>query len=712
MLLACQKGHPLRSKPSSPSKSPDKPAKPATSRKTGQAKPAKKRDLASLFGKLGLNTPQDFLLHFPIRYEDETCLSPIAQASAGQSIQFEAVVQSCDVTYRPRRYLTARMRDDSGEIQLRWINFYPSQVQQMQAGKRWRVRGEVRAGFGGLEMVHPKVTSPSAPLPQSLTPIYPTTEGLAQKAIAQRIEQALNTLDLDDSLPEAVRDSLGLMPFRQAVDVLHRPAPGEDLDSLVHRTHPAWVRVKFDELLAQQLSLANAREQRRLRQADPLFEPLDRVSYVRKLSTELPFHLTAAQQRVVQEIHADLAQTWPMHRLLQGDVGSGKTVVAALAAMRAIDHGKQAAVMAPTEILAEQHYLKLEPWAKALGLQCVWLSAGLPARIKRQALDAIASGQAQLVVGTQALIQQGVKFADLGLAIVDEQHRFGVSQRLALGEKANGCLPHQLTMSATPIPRSLAMTCFADLDVSVIDERPPGRLPVKTKLVSASRRVEVIEGLRESVASGGQVYWVCPLVEESEALQLQTATDTHEMLNAALEGLIVGLVHGKLHAKEKADVMQRFKAGEIDVLVATTVIEVGVDVPNASQMVIEHAERFGLAQLHQLRGRVGRGTRESICLLLYEPPLSFDAKYRLKALYETDDGFEIARRDLQLRGPGEFLGARQSGLSLLRFADFEADAHWVEKAKALCEDLRTQQPEVAKCHMDRWMQSREAFLNG
>ena len=683
--------------------------KPTASRATPKAK---RRDLASLFARLGLATPSDFLLHFPIRYEDETQISAITQARPGQSIQFEAVVQSTEVTYRPRRYLTARMRDDTGEIQLRWLNFYPSQVQQMQQGKRWRVRGEVRSGYGGLELVHPKVTSPSQPLPQALTPIYPTTEGLAQKAIAQRIERALETLDLDDTLPETVRQRLGLVTFEQAVQTLHRPPPGEDLDALLDRTHPAWLRVKFDELLAQQLSLANAREQRRLRQAQPLFAPLDRISHVQALFDELPFELTAAQHRVVHEIHADLAQTWPMHRLLQGDVGSGKTVVAALAAMRAIDHGKQAAVMAPTEILAEQHYLKLEPWARALGLQCVWVSAGLPARVKREALEAIASGQAQLVVGTQALIQTGVTFHDLGLAIVDEQHRFGVSQRLALGEKANGKLPHQLTMSATPIPRSLAMTCFADLDVSVIDERPPGRLPVKTKLVNASRRAEVIEGLRESVSKGGQVYWVCPLVEESEALQLQTATDTHAMLTEALEGLTVGLVHGKLHAKEKAEVMQRFKAGEINVLVATTVIEVGVDVPNASQMVIEHAERFGLAQLHQLRGRVGRGSRESICLLLYEPPLSADAKYRLKALYETDDGFEIARRDLQLRGPGEFLGARQSGLSLLRFADFEADAQWVEQAKALSTVLREQQPEVAQHHMNRWMQSREAFLNG
>jgi ATP-dependent DNA helicase RecG len=389
--------------------------------------------------------------------------------------------------------------------------------------------------------------------------------------------------------------------------------------------------------------------------------------------------------------------------------------------MRAVEHGKQAVVMAPTEILAEQHFLKFSVWAQALGLQCVWLSSGLSAPIKRKNLAAIANGQAQLIVGTQALIQQGVGFFDLGLAIVDEQHRFGVSQRLALSHKTEqasatelspGLYPHQLTMSATPIPRTLAMTFFADLDVSVIDQRPPGRTPVKTKLVSANRRDEVIEGVRQAVTEGGQVYWVCPLVEESEALELQTAKDTHVLLTQALDGLSVGLVHGRLSSQEKAAVMHAFAAGELAVLVATTVIEVGVDVPNASLMVIEHAERFGLAQLHQLRGRVGRGSRESICLLLFEKPLSQEAQTRLKAMYETDDGFEIARRDLQLRGPGEFLGARQSGLALLRFADFEADAKWLSQAQALAAELRQTQPEVAQRHKDRWMQSRETFLNG
>lgn len=685
------------------------------------AKTARPGGVAACYEKLGLLTPTDFLLHFPLRYEDETWLQPIASARPYLSLNAEGEVTQADVTSRPRRYLTAKLRDDSGEIGLRWINFYPSQLQQMQVGNRWRVRGEVRPGFNGLEMVHPRISRPGAPLPNTLTPVYPSTDGLTQKAIRARIEAALEAADIDDTLPDSIREPLGLLPFGEAIQTLHRPPPDACVDDLEQRTHPAWIRVKFDELLAQQISLADAREARRQKKAQPLPDRKKSTPLVEQLIAALPFQLTAAQSRVVNEIHADMAVDFPMHRLLQGDVGSGKTVVAALAALRAIEHGKQAVVMAPTEILAEQHFLKFNSWAQSLGLQCVWLSSGLSAPLKRQNLAAIANGQAQWIVGTQALIQQGVSFHDLGLAIVDEQHRFGVSQRLALSHKTEqasttglspGLTPHQLTMSATPIPRTLAMTFFADLDVSVIDERPPGRTPVKTKLVSSSRRDAVIAGVRQAVTDGGQVYWVCPLVEESEALELQTAKDTHVLLTEALEGLSVGLVHGRLSTQEKAAVMRAFSAGELAVLVATTVIEVGVDVPNASLMVIEHAERFGLAQLHQLRGRVGRGSRESICLLLFEKPLSQEAQTRLRAMYETDDGFEIARRDLQLRGPGEFLGARQSGLALLRFADFEADAHWLAQAQTLAVALRRNQPDVAQRHKDRWMQGRQAFLNG
>jgi ATP-dependent DNA helicase RecG len=698
--VVCPKALRLKSKPSSPSK-----------------KPPKSGQVSTPYEKLGLITPTDFLLHFPLRYEDETCLQPLSQARPYMSINAEGVVTQADVTYRPRKYLTATLKDDSGEIHLRWLNFYPSQLQQMQVGKRWRVRGEARPGFHGLELIHPRVTKAGAPLPNTLTPVYPTTAGLTQKAIRARIESAFQITDIDDTLPDSVRETFDLLPFKEAIRVLHWPQPSDSVSALDSRTHPAWIRVKFDELLAQQLSLSDARQARRQKEAMPLPESALERSLVGKLLGALPFELTAAQLRVVGEIQGDMTQPFPMHRLLQGDVGSGKTIVAALAALRAVAHGKQAAVMAPTEILAEQHYLKFSAWAKVLGLHCAWLSSGLSAPIKRQSLADIASGQAQLIVGTQALIQQGVTFHDLGLAIVDEQHRFGVSQRLALGNKgvqteAPAIYPHQLTMSATPIPRTLAMTFFADLDVSVIDQKPPGRTPVKTKLMSASRRDEVVQGIRAAIAQGGQVYWVCPLVEESEALQLQTATDTHVALTEALSDVSVGLIHGRLSAQEKAAVMQAFSAGQLSVLVATTVIEVGVDVPNASLMVIEHAERFGLAQLHQLRGRVGRGARESICLLLYEKPMSAEAQTRLRAMYETDDGFEIARRDLQLRGPGEFLGARQSGLALLRFADFEADAQWVERAQQLAAELKAHHPEVAQRHKTRWMQEREAYLNG
>jgi len=660
----------------------------------------------------------DLVLHFPLRYEDETRLASLAQARPGRSLNAEGEVVSAHVVTRPRRQLVAQLRDDTGEIQLRWLHFYPSQLQQMQPGKRWRVRGEVRSGFNGiLELVHPKVSQASAPLPQRLTPVYSSSEGLAQKSIMRAIESACAQLQLTDTLPEPVLAELGLMSFEDAIRTLHWPRPQEDIHALELRTHPAWVRVKFDELLAQQLSLANARASRQLRRATPLppvpVSKSEVPSLTEALLAHLPFELTGSQTRCLQEIYADLLKPHPMHRLLQGDVGSGKTIVAMLAALRAVENGQQAAVMAPTEILAGQHYLKFDAWSKALGLRCVWLCAGLGAKVKRQALADIESGQAHLIVGTQALIQDGVVFHNLGLAIVDEQHRFGVSQRLALSRKSDhDLLPHQLTMSATPIPRTLAMTFFADLDVSVIDERPPGRKPVKTKLVSAGRRDEVIASIGHAVRDGGQAYWVCPLVEESEALELQTATQTYETLASMLPDLRVGMVHGRLHPNEKSQVMQNFSAGEIDLLVATTVIEVGVDVPNAALMVIEHAERFGLAQLHQLRGRVGRGSEQSVCILLYEQPLSQQAQVRLRAMYETEDGFEIARRDLQLRGPGEILGSRQSGLALLRFADYEADALWVEKARDLAAHLRETYPDIAQAHLDRWMQGRQEFLNG
>lgn len=664
--------------------------------------------------KLGLNDPQACVVHLPLRYEDETRIQPIDQVHAGQTAQVEGEIDHSEVQLRPRRQLTATLSDDTGRLALRWIHFYPSQQKQVAQGRRVRVRGEVRAGYHGLEMVHPKVTVPGTPLAKSLTPVYPTTEGLNQPTLRKVIDRALESADLSDTLPAQLRQRYDLIEFAQAIRALHHPPPDISLESLQERDHPAWRRIKFDELLAQQLSLAQARAHRRRQRAPALVPPDDNLKQL--LLAQLPFKLTGAQQRVCTEICTDLQRPYPMHRLLQGDVGSGKTVVAAVAAMHAMACGAQVALMAPTEILAGQHWQKLVSWLEPLGIQVYWLTGSMGVKARRTAFEAISSGQAQLIVGTQALIQEGVEFHNLGLIILDEQHRFGVGQRLELSRKgeaesdARRLVPHQLNMSATPIPRTLAMTVFADLDVSVIDELPPGRQSVTTKLVADTRRDELVQHVAAEVRQGRQVYWVCPLVEESEALQLQTAVDTHAQLAQALPDLNVGLVHGRLKPAEKAAVMEAFHNGQVQVLVATTVIEVGVDVPNASLMIIEHAERFGLAQLHQLRGRVGRGSAQSVCVLLYQHPLSLVARQRLKAMYETSDGFEIARRDLALRGPGEFLGVRQSGVPFLRFADLESDVELVEQAQTLARELLERAPDVVKRHLDRWMRGKEDFL--
>lgn len=671
-------------------------------------------DVQRKLHSLGLVTADDCILHLPLRYEDETRILPIASLRPGEPAQVEGEILRSEILYRPRRQLTAIMADETGQLQLRWLNFYPSQQKQLAAGRRLRARGEVRGGLFGREMVHPRMTAADTPLPQALTPVYPSTDGLSQPSLRKAITQALQQANLDDTLPAEALERYELMPFAPAIRLLHAPPPGVSEDDLVERGHPAWRRIKFDELLAQQLSLAAARAARRSIRATPLPHREEPGGLVQRLYQALPFQLTGAQQRVVQEISNDLARSHPMHRLLQGDVGSGKTVVAALAAAQAIACGAQVALMAPTEILAEQHFRKLVSWLQPLGVNVAWLSGSLSAKARRQAAASAADGSVQLVVGTQALIQDHVEFHNLGLSIVDEQHRFGVGQRLALtrkGEAPEGrTVPHQLNMSATPIPRTLAMTFFADLDVSVIDELPPGRTPVVTKLVSDARRDEVVAHVAGAVREGRQAYWVCPLVEESEALQLQTAVDTYEAMRAELPDLRLGLVHGRLPQADKAAVMQAFRDGGIDLLVATTVIEVGVDVPNASLMVIEHAERFGLAQLHQLRGRVGRGSAESVCVLLYQTPLSQVARQRLRAMFETSDGFEIARRDLELRGPGEFLGTRQSGMALLRFADLESDIGIAEQAREAAAWLRAEHPAVVEAHLARWMRGREDFL--
>ncbi len=699
--------------------SPTTAAAPGAKRAAGAKSRAGGGSIADKFRRLGLLRAQDFVLHLPLRYEDETRVQPIRSLRPGLPGQVEGEVIRCDVTYRPRRQLVAILRDDSGELGLRWLTFYPSQLQQMQEGRRWRVRGEVRGGMFGIEMIHPRVTTAGAPLPASLTPVYPTTEGLAQASLRRAIAEALSSCPLDDTLPQSIVERLGLMPFAQAIQTLHGPTPDDDADALLEHTHPAWLRVKFDELLAQQLSLAAAREARRAKRAPALARREGAAGLCTRLLSVLGFELTAAQQRVVSEIGDDLTRTYPMHRLLQGDVGSGKTVVAAMAAMQAIDAGMQVAVMAPTEILAEQHFQKMRGWCDALGVELRWLTGSMPARARRDAVQAIASGQARLVVGTQALIQDSVRFRDLGLVVVDEQHRFGVAQRLDLTRKGeeegaspgnSDFVPHQLTMSATPIPRTLAMTFFADLEVSSIDSMPPGRKPVTTKLVSSERRAEIVAHVIHAARAGTQTYWVCPLVEESETLDLQTAVDTHVTLAQSMPGLVVGLVHGRMPTAEKAAVMRAFRAGDIHVLVATTVIEVGVDVPNAALMVVEHAERFGLAQLHQLRGRVGRGQAQSVCVLMFLVPLSMLARERLRAMYETQDGFEIAQRDLDLRGPGELLGARQSGMALLKFADLAQDGTLVRAAREVAIDLRKDAPEIVERHLARWMRGREDFL--
>ncbi len=681
------------------------------------SRPTFRDALLAKLAKLGIHRDFDRVLHLPLRYEDETRVVPIAQLQPGIPGQVEGTVLGSEILYRPRRQLAVRIGDASGELYLRFFNFYASQQKALAPGARVRAFGETRGGLLDGEMIHPRfhVLHGEEALPDALTPIYPTTAGLPQSALRRLIAEALERTALDETLPEALRAQLGLEGFAEAVIALHRPGPAADEAALGARTHPAWRRIKFDELLAQQLSMRQHYRERKAKRAVtlPAGGPL-----VGAMLERLPFELTRAQVRAWSEIGADLAQPHPMHRLLQGDVGSGKTIVAALACLRAVENGAQAAVMAPTEILAEQHFRKFGEWLSPLGVALAWLAGGQPRKQRRAALEEIATGATGIVVGTHALIQEEVAFRSLALAIVDEQHRFGVEQRLALRSKGEGrskgkarrVEPHLLMMSATPIPRTLSMSYYADLDVSVIDEMPPGRQPVVTKLVSDSRRSEVVRRIHESCLAGYQAYWVCPLIEESEALQLKTALETHAALAAEFPELRVGLVHGRMASEEKAEVMSAFAAGAVQLLVATTVIEVGVDVPNAALMVIEHAERFGLAQLHQLRGRVGRGATESVCILLYQNPLGEAARRRLRAIYESNDGFEIARQDLLARGPGEYLGARQSGAPLLRFADLEQDQDLLERARDAAERMLREFPDAARRHLDRWLGARSDFL--
>jgi ATP-dependent DNA helicase RecG len=663
--------------------------------------------------KLGIARRFDLVLHLPLRYDDETSLCPIADVLPGEEQLVQGTVTDCDIKYRPKRQLVCRISDGTGELTLRFLNFYGSQVKTLAPGNIVRVFGSVRTGHFGAEMVHPRyrVAVPDAPVAEVLTPIYPTTAGMGQDSLRRLIARALDSESLAETLPAPLLESLGLPSFEAAVRLLHNPPPDIAQAALQGRVHPAWRRMKFDELLAQQLSMRVHYRRRRAAGA-PVLKV--RGNLVNALLQRLPFQLTRAQNTVLAQIREDIGQAHPMQRLLQGDVGSGKTVVAALAALQCVENGYQAAVMAPTEILAEQHYRKFTEWLTPLDIHIAWISGGIKKSDKKQMVMDVAQGKAQIAVGTHALFEDEVVFKNLGLAVIDEQHRFGVHQRLALrikGTQSNkGTQPHQLMMSATPIPRTLAMSYYADLDVSVIDELPPGRTPVVTKLVAEERRDEVIQRVRDACMNGRQAYWVCPLIEESETLQLQTALDTHAHLQQTFPELRVGLVHGRLKSAEKQQVMTAFKIGEVQLLVATTVIEVGVDVPNASLMVIEHAERMGLSQMHQLRGRVGRGAAESTCVLLYQGKLSPNAKERLKVIYEHTDGFEIARHDLNLRGPGELLGARQSGVPMLRFADLALDLDLLDAARDAAEMLLRDEPEAAKAHLARWLGGRNEYL--
>ena len=730
--------------------------------------------------KLGLDSPLALALHLPFRYEDDTRLSSILEARPGESIQFEAVVISHDVVYRPKRQLKVEVESEGRSCTLRFFNFYPSQLKQFQVGATIRLKGEVKGGMFGLSMMHPTVLLAGTALSETLTPVYASSAGLAQSYLRKAVLGGLKKADdlglFEPTIPQCLEPD-DIWPLKEALQFLHLPPKGTLLHTLEDPTHPAWRRLKAEELLAQQLSQMKARLARAQVSAPVLSadqrtkNPGQAPLLVEALRAQLPFALTRAQERVVKEIANDLALPTPMHRLLQGDVGSGKTVVAAMAAAQCIDAGWQCALMAPTEILAHQHFEKLSVWLEPLlnekNMRVVWLTGSQKKKEKAKALEEIEAGKAVLIIGTHAIIQEQVKFKNLALAIIDEQHRFGVEQRLTLRKKsqtselneveytqeitqgatqesrndgAPPLEPHLLMMSATPIPRTLAMSYFADLDVSTLDELPPGRTPVVTKLFAEHKRAELIERVKHQIREGYQVYWVCPLIEESESVDLKNATQTHLELSQALQDLNqvqhadldavmqteqkpeqasnldlqVGLLHSKMHETDKKAVMQAFKDGKIQVLVSTTVIEVGVDVPNATLMVIEHAERFGLSQLHQLRGRVGRGSAASACVLLYalgeHGRLSETATQRLKAMLQTQDGFEIAKIDLEIRGPGEFLGARQSGATLLRYADPLLDVDLMDWAQMIAPKMWGEFPHLASAHLSRWQTLRSEYL--
>ncbi|MGO3345583.1 MAG: ATP-dependent DNA helicase RecG [Marinomonas sp.] len=673
--------------------------------------------MAEKLAKLHLYTVQDLLFHLPIRYQDRTRIVPIGQLRFGDEAVVEGTSTGCEIKMGKRRSLLCRIKDSTGTLCLRFFHFSAAQKKQLESGNQIRCFGEIRRGSTGFEIYHPeyKVIQQQDTHTETnqLTPIYPLTEGLTQTKIRQLCNQALERLtpyNLKEWLPDTIRQQFSLPPLDKAIHFLHHPTTDANLDQLRAGAHPAQYRLSFEELMAHQLSLIGKKIKAK---QDKAIRVNEAGSLSIDLLKQLPFSPTNAQQRVFQELLSDLNSGHPMLRLVQGDVGSGKTLVAALAAAAVVHSGYQVAIMAPTEILAEQHLVNFTQWFTPLGLKVAWMAGKLKGKAREAELVDIASGAAHIIVGTHALFQEHVHFDRLALVVIDEQHRFGVHQRMALREKGlkQGFQPHQLIMTATPIPRTLAMSAYADLDCSVIDELPPGRTPVNTIVVSDQRRNEVIERVRVACQEGKQVYWVCTLIEESEALQCQAAEDTAILLSEQLTGLTIGLVHGRLKSAEKSDIMTRFKANEIQLLVATTVIEVGVDVPNASLMIIENPERLGLAQLHQLRGRVGRGQTASHCVLLYKAPLGQQGKERLSTMRNTSDGFKIAEKDLELRGPGELLGTRQTGLWEFKVADLQRDKNLLEDVQKAATQLQQQFPECVSPLLSRWLPNHSQYLN-
>lgn len=668
------------------------------------------KQVAEQLARLGIHTVEDVLFHLPLRYEDHTQIKSLANVTVGESVLVEGTIQSTKVNFgKQRRVFTCIISDGTGTVALRFFHFYSSLQEKLKSGVRLRCFGEVRQGYQGLELVHPQYElidhfNSETLLEEHLTPIYPSNSNLTQSLFYNLINQIFEKHEIIDYIPEEVRNQFKLLPLKEALHTLHHPPPDISFKALREGEHPAQRRLAFEELLAHHLSFYTLKTRAHTRNA-PCLD--DSGQLTQTLLAQLPFKLTVAQQRVYTEIAANLRATYPMQRLLQGDVGSGKTIVAALSALQAIEAGYQVAVMAPTELLSEQHKRTFMQWLEPLQIELAWLTGSLTKKKREQALEKIATGQAQLVIGTHALFQKDVEFAKLGLVIVDEQHRFGVHQRLALRNKGSqdGIYPHQLIMTATPIPRTLAMTAYADLDISIIDELPPGRTPVNTVIIPNTRRDEVMARIQHVCQhEERQAYWVCTLIEESEAMQFQAAEETAKLLQKALPNLRIGLIHGRIKSKEKEQVMEKFQGKQLDLLVATTVIEVGVDVPNASLMIIENPERLGLAQLHQLRGRVGRGALQSYCVLLYQPPLSEIAKSRLAIIRDNYDGFVIAQRDLEIRGPGEVLGTRQKGVLNLRIADLQRDKALLLGDIAKAGTIFSQQyPEQCQLLIQRWV---------